>query len=189
MPELDSTSVTKSSNTKRPDMSSDVEERHQHLKDLLVERDRWINDRFAAQEKAAEKAAAAQKELAAVVSRSNEIAINKADAALHEYKAASNEFRGQLKDQAVSFIPRAETEKALAGNREMIERLREDYRELISQARDEVRMLVGGVDAKVTGLEKIYSQSKGRSELSMPLLLLVASIVGGLVTFLVQKFL
>ena len=55
-------------------------------------------------------ALAAQKELTAAANAASEKAILKSEEAQREYNVRSNEFRGQLDDQAKTLMPRIETE-------------------------------------------------------------------------------
>jgi len=80
----------------------------ERLEETLEERDRRYEDRFKAQETAVANAFAAQKELTNSVFNSSEKAISKAESAQSEYNLRSNEFRGQLDDQAKRLMSRDE---------------------------------------------------------------------------------
>lgn len=84
----------------------------EHLQALMVEADKRNQQRFEAQEKAVTAALQAQKE-----------AVIKAETAAERRFESVNEFRQQLSDQAVTFMPRREAEQRLGvleaqGNRQ-----------------------------------------------------------------------
>lgn len=72
------------------------------IETLLVERDLRYNERFEAQALAVNAALTAAKE-----------AVNKAEVAAEKRFDAANEFRGQLSDQAATFMPRLESEQRM----------------------------------------------------------------------------
>jgi hypothetical protein len=92
--------------------------RIESLKQLVDERDRRYADRFTEQKVAVDAALTAQKELYFVVNESSKDAIIKAEASQKEVNVRSNEFRGQLSDQAARLMPRSETESIERGLRE-----------------------------------------------------------------------
>lgn len=76
----------------------------EHFEALNEERDERNKQRFEAQEKAVNSALIAAKE-----------AVTKAETAAEKRFDSVNEFRGQLKDQASTLMPRTETESRLNG--------------------------------------------------------------------------
>jgi len=92
-----------------------------YLDKLLVERDRRYEDRFKAiqefvvagfkeQKEAVAAALAAQKEITSNAFVASEKAIVKAEESQRDTNNKSNEFRGQLKDQNETMIPRIEAQ-------------------------------------------------------------------------------
>lgn len=79
------------------------------LERILEERDRLYNIRFEEAKTAVNAALIAQKEAVTSAFAASEKAIIKAEDAQREYNARSNEFRGQLDDQAKTLMPRPET--------------------------------------------------------------------------------
>jgi len=75
---------------------------------VLDERDRQYDARFRAAEIAVTAALAAQKDSVVNAFLASEKAIIKAEEAQREYNVRSNEFRGQLDDQAKMLMPRLE---------------------------------------------------------------------------------
>lgn len=88
---------------------------------LMDERDRRYEDKFKALDNATEKALAAVREQTAAAFKANETAISKAEAAQTSYNVRSNEFRGQLDDQAKRLMPREETLAKFASYDEKLE--------------------------------------------------------------------
>lgn len=76
---------------------------------LIEERDRLYDQRFRAAEIAVFAAFNAQEKAVAAAFLSSEKAIVKAEDAQKDYNLRSNEFRGQLDDQAKTLMPRPET--------------------------------------------------------------------------------
>lgn len=156
-------------------------------RELMHERDRRYEDRFKGQETAVAAALAAQKELTTSAFASSEKAIGKAETAQSDYNVRSNEFRGQLDDQAKMLMPRTETENTFKQHRELIDRLRDEGRIAVEAGTRESRLLVESVRAEIVTLQKSEVQAQGRKELSTPLLMLIAAIVAGLVVFLIEQ--
>jgi hypothetical protein len=112
-----------------------VEKNDEAIREVMQERDRRYEDRFKAQEttvgdrfKAAETAVsaalAAQEKSTSASFTASEKAIGKAEAAQSDYNIRSNEFRGQLDDQAKTLMPRAEASVQFRSYDEKIEQLR-----------------------------------------------------------------
>jgi hypothetical protein len=80
------------------------------LRELVDERDRRYEDRFNAVDEKTTLALSTSKE-----------ANNKSEAATEKRFDSHNEFRGQLKDQAATFMPRAEADARFKSIEEKIE--------------------------------------------------------------------
>jgi len=81
----------------------------EHLTAIIEANDkRYVQDSVN-QNRAVQDALAAQKELTSAAFASSEKAIVKAEEAQRDYNVRSNEFRGQLDDQAQTLMPRTET--------------------------------------------------------------------------------
>lgn len=85
----------------------------EHLTVLLAEMDRRFEAAIAAQDKAVQIAMVA-----------SEKAVVKAEIAAEKRFESVNEFRGQLADQAATFMPRAEAEQRLSALAEKIDDLK-----------------------------------------------------------------
>jgi hypothetical protein len=103
----------------QPTADTDVVTRLTRVETVVDERDRLYDTRFkaaetavaaalAAQEKAVGAALAAQEKQTASSFLASEKAIVKAEDAQKDYNSRSNEFRGQLDDQAKTLMPRTE---------------------------------------------------------------------------------
>lgn len=82
---------------------------------IIDERDRQYGNQFKASETAVAAALAAAKEAVAAAFVAAEKAVLKAEEAQKDYNIRSNEFRGQLDDQAKTLMPRTESTLAFHG--------------------------------------------------------------------------
>ncbi len=101
-----------------------VKERIDALRELVDERDRLYKERDDSRRTAVDAALTAAKEKTTDAFIASEKAIVKAEDAQREYNARSNEFRGQLDDQAKTLMPRFESDAKFAA----IENKLETYR-------------------------------------------------------------
>jgi len=92
-----------------PSLREYLESRLDALDRIGGERDKQYDARFRAAEIAVNAALAAQEKAVAAAFLASEKAIVKAEVAQADYNVRSNEFRGQLDDQAKTLMPRAET--------------------------------------------------------------------------------
>jgi hypothetical protein len=118
------------------------------MKSLMDERDRMYSERDTSRRTAVEAALIAAKEQTATSFAASKEAISKADTAQHEYNIRSNEFRGQLDDQAKRLISRAEVESVIRNLEEKIARLDGDQRQL--------RDTVGSGVSKGEGMNQLW---------------------------------
>jgi hypothetical protein len=88
--------------------------RLQALKEIIDERDRRYEDRFRAMD-----------EKTSLALSSSEKAVQKAETATEKRFDSVNEFRGSLKDQAATLIPREEANAKFSSLEEKINQLRE----------------------------------------------------------------
>jgi hypothetical protein len=90
------------------------------VRDIINERDKQYDSRFRAAEIAVNAALAAQEKAVNAAFTASEKAIVKAELAQSEYNVRSNEFRGQLADQAQTLIPRTEANVQFKGIEEKL---------------------------------------------------------------------
>jgi len=100
------------------------------LERIIEERDRLYDMRFRAGEIAVNAALAAQEKAVNAAFLASEKAIIKAEEAQREYNVRSNEFRGQLDDQAKLLMPRSEANAVFAATNEKIDAIRKEVASL-----------------------------------------------------------
>jgi len=142
------------------------------LKELMEERDRRYEDRFNAQQKAVEAALAAAEKQTLAAFNSGEKAIAKQEAAQTSYNERTNEFRGQLFDQARLFMPRSEAEAGVKQVSSELDRLRED-------ARRENE----GIKKEIASLRETRSAVEAGSTKSKDNIAMVISIISTIISF------
>ena len=118
------------------------------MKALIDERDRMYAERDTSRRTAVEAALIAAKEQTATSFAASKEAISKADTAQHEYNIRSNEFRGQLDDQAKRLIARSEVETMLKNQDEKLSRLDMELRAL--------RDTVGAGESRGVGMNQLW---------------------------------
>lgn len=123
-------------------MTHDEEVRlRDYLERIIDERDRRYEDRFKAQETAVYAALSANRELTNAAFASSEKAIVKAEDAQRDYNQRSNEFRGQLDDQAKRLISREEVGIRFASVEDKIETRATSIEEKIDEVKRDINAL------------------------------------------------
>ncbi len=125
---------------------SKLEECEKHTASLRERMDslgRLYDERHLAAKEAVAAALASQDKLTSQAFSAAKEAIQKAETAQGEYNIRSNEFRGQLADQAKELMPRRETESLIGQLREQHDRIRDELRTSIADLR-ESRSEIGG---------------------------------------------
>jgi hypothetical protein len=124
------------------------------------EREKRLNERFEAQEKAVVAAFAAAKESVTVALSAAEKAVEKAEASQLRVNMTQNEFRGTLADQNATvertMMPRAETELLVKDLRGRIDDLSGTRREGVGQSADVLARLTPILIAAVALIVSIY---------------------------------
>ncbi len=150
------------------------------LRDLMQkqidERDRQYNSRFESAEKQVTVAFAAQKELASFVRESSEKAILKSEEAQRSYNERSNEFRGQLDDQAKTLMPRSEVDAKIKA-----------LEVLFYQARDSAEDERNRWDARISKLDTSQANLQGRMW-AIPIMISGVMWVIGLAVMIALRF-
>ena len=100
------------------------------LRELVDERDRLYKERDESRRTAVDAALTAAKEKTTDAFIASEKAIVKAEDAQREYNARSNEFRGQLDDQAKTLMPRFEADSKFRAQEDKVEALRKEVQSL-----------------------------------------------------------
>jgi hypothetical protein len=115
----------------------------QALRDAIDAADKRYEQRFIAQEGAVQSALIAQEKAVNAALIAADRAVSKAELAQERRNEATNEFRGQLSDQAATLMPRRETEQ------------------LISSLADRQRVEVDAINDKVNILQRRLDQAEG----------------------------
>lgn len=136
------------------------------VREVIDERDRRYTSLFEEAKDAMRSALAAQKELTDSSFKSSEKAIIKAEDAQREYNLRSNEFRGQLEDQANRLMPKEEANTRLSVVDDKIEDVKKDIASL-----RESRGEVGG---------RSYQTQSARETINTVLAALALLVSGGL---------
>ena len=116
-----------------------LEERVEFLLKLIEEKERRSIERAALLKELFEAKLAAQEKATGIAFTAAEKAVDKAEASQKAYNERSNEFRGQLDDQAKGFIPRAEADSRDERTRESVEAAKKES----SLLRDEINSRIG----------------------------------------------
>jgi hypothetical protein len=130
---------------------------HEHLQQQLDDSRRLLDERYATQTKALDAAFAAADKAVQTALLSAEKAVAKAETAAERRFEAVNEFRGQLADQATTFMPRTEADVRLTAMDEKVSRNTEDIASLQGRA-----LALAGIGALTGGaLVAIISRAIG----------------------------
>lgn len=108
----------------------------EHFEALIAANDVRYSQRFAAQELAVKDALAGQEKAVNAAYAAQERAILKAEDAQKDYNQRSNEFRGQLDDQAKTLMPRQEAIGLIKVLDDKIEALRTSTEKEIASLRE-----------------------------------------------------
>jgi hypothetical protein len=142
------------------------------LRQLVDERDRLYGSQFAGSRTAVDAALTAQKEQVAAAFLASEKAIVKAEDAQREYNVRSNEFRGQLDDQAKTLMPRPESaalfraaDEKLAFIQQSFESKLEQQRLALDKNNDTFLKALGDLRLSITGFLPLDTYEARHSEL------------------------
>lgn len=108
------------------------------IKEIINERDRLYDTRFKAAETAVSAALAAQEKSTSTAFQASEKAVLKAEDAQKDYNQRSNEFRGQLDDQAKTLMPRNEAQAMFKSFEEKLEVLKSTHERDQALARTDI---------------------------------------------------
>lgn len=131
----------------------------EHLVAIIDANDRRYVQDSVNQNRAVEDALAAQKELTNAAFASSEKAIVKAEDAQREYNVRSNEFRGQLDDQAQTLMPRAETNVLLRAMEDKVltaARTNADKIEELSKKLESISIRQTTIEGKGSGAHSLW---------------------------------
>lgn len=133
------------------------------LSKLIDEKDRLYDTRFKASETAVNAALAAQEKAVAAAFLASEKAIVKAEDAQKDYNERSNEFRGQLDDQAKTLMPRLESLGLFKGIDDKITVLQKSFEDKLEAARINNEKVADLQSKEIAGLRESRSEGTGKS--------------------------
>jgi hypothetical protein len=113
----------------------------EYLVSIIEERDRLYDTRFKAAEVAVSAALAAQEKSVTAAFTASEKAIVKAEDAQKDYNNRSNEFRGQLDDQAKTLMPRNESQTLFRAYDEKLESNKVAFEKSIDALIEDIKSL------------------------------------------------
>jgi hypothetical protein len=133
------------------------------LERIVDERDRQYDMRFRAAEIAVQAALLAQKEAVTSAFAASEKAIIKAEEAQKDYNLRSNEFRGQLDDQAKLLMQRAEALGLFKAHDDKLEAMRIFFESRLESQRLAFDKSVENLTKEIAGLRESRSEIGGKS--------------------------
>jgi len=140
-----------------------IDERDRRLVGVIDERNAHYDTRFKAAETAVAAALAAQEKATASNFAANEKAIVKAEDAQREYNIRSNEFRGQLDDQAKTLMPRNEADTRFTAMAEKIDTLQVSMDEKLIALRNDATANYEANRREIGSLRESRSEGTGKA--------------------------
>jgi hypothetical protein len=155
----------------------------EYLEHIIEERDRLYHTRFEASAIAVNAALAAQEKAVAAAFLASERAISKAEEAQKDYNVRSNEFRGQLDDQAKGLMPRIETMGMFKSMDEKLEAMRRFFESRLESQRLSFEKSTETQAKEIASLRESRSEIQGirissRETLSYAFALIGVAIAG-----------
>lgn len=132
-----------------------------YLERLIAERDRTYEARFKASEVAVNAALASQEKAVAAAFLASEKAIVKAEVAQKDYNERSNEFRGQLDDQAKTLMPRPETLTMFSAMEDKLESVSVNFKIELGAAKTSFEKELASLESQVVSLREFRSDAGG----------------------------
>jgi hypothetical protein len=133
------------------------------LERIVEERDKQYDMRFRAAEIAVNAALAAQQKSTADAFSASEKAIIKAEDAQKEYNLRSNEFRGQLDDQAKLLMQRQEALGLFKASDDKLEAMRLFFDSKMESLSSTLKSDAINLDAEIKGLRESRSEISGKA--------------------------
>jgi chromosome segregation ATPase len=118
-----------------------LSERHQYYETKFRDAEVAVSAALVAQQTATAAALAAQEKATQSAFVASEKAIDKSEQAQTAYNAKSNEFRGQLDDQAKTFMARSEVNSLVKGLEIQLSTLRDSQASEITRLREDIASL------------------------------------------------
>jgi len=128
---------------------------------IIEERDRLYDTRFRASEIAVNAALAAQEKAVSAAFLASEKAIIKAEEAQKDYNVRSNEFRGQLDDQAKTLMPRFEAVSTFTAQADKLEAMRMFFESRLETQRMSFEKTMDNLNKEIASLRESRSEGVG----------------------------
>jgi hypothetical protein len=151
---------------------------------ILAERDRLYDMRFKASEIAVSAALAAQEKSVNAAYAAQEKAVLKAEDAQKEYNQRSNEFRGQLDDQAKLLMARSEALGMFKSVDEKLTLMQKNNDDRISELRISNEKVFDNQTKEIAGLRESRSEGAGRGSGADKTVQYLFAGIGALLTLL-----
>jgi hypothetical protein len=151
------------------------------LERVIDEHDRLYDSRFRASEIAVNAALAAQEKAVAAAFLASEKAIIKAEEAQKDYNLRSNEFRGQLDDQAKLLMQRQEALGLFKASDEKLETMRLFFDSKLESQRIAFEKSNENLIKEIAGLRETRSEAVGGHTSSREIMGYIVAIVGILI--------
>jgi len=133
-----------------------------HLRQVMDERDRLYSTQFKTSETAVLTAMTAAEKAVNAAFLASEKAIVKAEDAQREYNIRSNEFRGQLDDQAKTLMPRPETMTIVKGLEDKIAVMQTNFDNRMEAQRVSNEKVFENFTKEIAGLRESRSGLQGQ---------------------------
>lgn len=140
-----------------------IETLKSYMDAILSERDRQYDTRFRASEIAVNAALAAQEKAVAAAFLASEKAIVKAEDAQKDYNVRSNEFRGQLDDQAKTLMPRTETLGLFKNIDDKLVAVQKSFEDKLEAIRVSNEKVFDSTTKEIAGLRESRSEISGKT--------------------------
>lgn len=162
----------------RPGLQREQVSLRVHHEVIMSERDRLYDMRFRAAEVAVGAALAAQEKSVSAAFLASEKAISKAEEAQRDYNTRSNEFRGQLDDQAKTLMPRAETTALFRAIDDKLEVMRLNFESKLENQRLASEKVIDGLTREIAGLRESRSEGSGTKSNSREIISYLVAAAG-----------
>lgn len=157
-------------------------EKINNVRAVMDERDRLNDTRFKAGETAVSAALAAQEKLTGASFAASKEAVLKAEDAQKDYNQRSNEFRGQLDDQAKTLMPRNEVSQMFKAYEEKLETIKSTESKDMDLVRSEIASLRESRSGQEHGAAVLHD-SRAQSNWSTGIVVtLIVSVIGWAIT-------
>ena len=143
------------------DAQNPIVSMREYIERVLDERDRLYGAKFVASEVAVSAALIAQKTSVDAALVAADRAVAKADIANEKRFDAVNEFRGQLNDQAKTFMPRTETTALIKSIDDKVDSLQTNFDGKLEALRASFEKSIDSISKEISGLRESRSESNG----------------------------